>query len=241
MSVDAAIRFVNVTFSDKEMIILKNITGYFPRGKITTIVGPSGAGKTTLFRLCNGLLSPDSGEIIIQGKAIEEYDPIRLRRLVGLALQSAPMINGTVRDNLALPLNLQGKELSEAEAVKFLGLVGLDKKFLHHSVKDLSGGQKQKVSIARTLLNRPKILLLDEITSSLDIGSRQEIASLIKQINQNFGTTIAWITHNLQEALEVGDYSWFMMNGEVIESGDTSFLKSPRDERTLAFTKGEIQ
>ena len=121
---------------------------------------------------------------------------LQLRRHVGIALQSAPMIKGTVFQNLALPLELQGKKLAEQEAIGPLEDVGLEQSFLHHKTDDLSGGQRQKVSIARTLINRSDILLLDEITSALDRTSLHEIEQLIVKINRKYGTTIIWITHN---------------------------------------------
>ncbi len=236
-----AVDFNHVNYSVEGFDILKNITDSFLEGKITTLVGPSGAGKTTLLKLCNGLLSPNSGEIFIKGKIISSYEPVELRRLVGLALQSAPMINGSVLKNLALPLALQGRQLSEKDAQNLLYDVGLEAEFLHRPIKDLSGGQRQKVSIARTLVNRPQILLLDEITSSLDRISQQEIEDLIVKINRKYETTIIWITHNLQQALTIGNYAWVMMNGEVIESGTSDLLHSPVNEKVKLFLKGEVK
>lgn len=240
IQMEAAIRFENVNYSVDGLQIIKNLNGFFPKGKITTLVGPSGAGKTTVFRLSNGLRSANSGKIYIHDKLITDYNPIELRRNVGLALQSAPMIDGTVFDNLALPLKLRGEILTEDDAKHWLHLVGLDESFLYHKADDLSGGQRQRVSIARTLVNRPKILLLDEITSALDRISQQDIEELIIQINRKFDTTIVWITHNLQQALKVGDYTWVMMNGELVESGEISLLESPKDERVRKFVKGEV-
>src|SRR5699024_3126160 len=109
----SAIHMKHIYYSDENTKILKDITVAFQEGKITTLVGPSGAGKTTLIKLCNGLISPSSGEIFIHGKSISIYDPIELRRHVGIALQDATMIKGTVMNNLALPLELQGKQLAE--------------------------------------------------------------------------------------------------------------------------------
>lgn len=235
------ITFKNVTFSDRNVPIIKNISGSFAKGKITTLVGPSGAGKTTLFRLCNGLISPDSGQIIINDKPIDEYDPIILRRKIGLALQSATMLSGSVYKNLSLPLTLKGETLPEDDAKELLEDVSLGKDFLNRNINDLSGGQKQKVSIARTLVNRPKVLLLDEITSSLDRISQHDIEELIQKINQKYGTTIVWITHNLDQALTIGDYSWVMMAGEVIETGKSEFLNNPKDERVKRFIKGDLE
>jgi putative ABC transport system ATP-binding protein len=238
--INVAIHVHKVNYYAGEEHILKNITGSFHEGTITTIVGPSGAGKSTLLKLCNGLLSFQSGEIYIKNKRIEQYHPIELRRNVGLALQSAPMINGTVYDNMNLPLKLQGKKIDLNEAEKLLDLVVLDKQMMNKHVKDLSGGQRQKVSIARTLVNRPEILLLDEITSSLDPVSQKEIEDLIVKINQHYGVTIVWITHNLRQALEIGDYTWVMMNGELVETGESSLLNHPKNERVQQFVKGEL-
>lgn len=199
------------------------------------------AGKSTLFKLCNGLRSPESGEILIKGKSINEYNPIELRRKVGIALQSATMIKGTVLENLELPLALQGERIDRNYAEELLHDVGLGAELLSRHAKDLSGGQRQKLSIARTLVNKPSVLLLDEITSSLDRVSQHDIEELIEKINEKYGTTMIWITHNLDQALRIGHYTWVMMNGELIESGDSSLLRNPQDKRVQKFVKGELE
>ncbi|MFD2629604.1 ATP-binding cassette domain-containing protein [Oceanobacillus kapialis] len=239
MTSDPAVQWNHVTYSDRGNTILEDITGTFTKGKITTLVGPSGAGKSTLFKLCNGLHSTDSGEIFIHGKEINSYSPVELRRMVGFALQDAPMIDGTVHENLALPLTLQGKELSKDKAQELLKLVGLPETITSQRTKKLSGGQRQKLSIARTLVNQPSILLLDEITSSLDRVSQEEIESLIVRINQQYGTTIVWITHNLQQARTVGDYTWVLINGQLFESGEVSLLDQPQNDQVRLFVKGD--
>ncbi|GKW46450.1 phosphate ABC transporter ATP-binding protein [Planococcus sp. NCCP-2050] len=236
-----AIHFKHVDYSIGNLNILKDITGSFPAGKITTLVGPSGAGKTTLLKLCNGLLSPKSGEIYINGVSIQQYEPVELRQTVGIALQSAPMIDGSVYDNLNLPLALKNEKLEESRALSLLEDVGLEKELLKRNVKDLSGGQRQKVSIARTLVNRPQILLLDEITSSLDRTSLKEIEELVVKINRKYKAAIIWITHNLQQALEIGDFTWVMMDGEVVETGESELLEDPHNEKVKVFVKGEVK
>lgn len=241
ISLKEAIRFDNVHYySEEDVHIIKGITGAFYQGEITTLVGPSGAGKSTLLKLCNGLLSPTSGDILLNGKSIQSFTPVELRRNVGIALQSAPMINGDVYDNLSLPLQLRGESLSEQEAKKLLNVVGLGEEYLNRNVKDLSGGQRQKASIARTLVNKPEILLLDEITASLDQVSTKEINELIVKISEKYGTTIIWITHNLQQAITVGTYTWVVMKGELIESGTCNLLKTSTNEKVQAFVKGEL-
>ncbi|MFC4024854.1 phosphate ABC transporter ATP-binding protein [Oceanobacillus longus] len=238
---ESAVQFNHVNYSDGDTPIISDITGSFPKGKITTLVGPSGAGKTTLFRLCNGLIPPDSGEIIIDGKDINQYEPTELRRTVGLALQSATMVSGSVYKNLSMPLTLKGEKLPEEQAINLLMDVGLGAENLHRNVKDLSGGQLQKVSIARTLVNKPKILLLDEITSSLDRVSQQDVEELITKINKKFEVTIIWITHNLQQALSIGNYTWVMMSGKLMESGKSSLLSDPQNDSVKRFVQGEIE
>lgn len=239
-SATAAIHFQEVDYAIFDVTILKKITGSFPKGKITTLVGPSGAGKTTLLKLCNGLISPTAGDIFINEEPISSYDPIQLRRRVGIALQSAPMIQGTVFQNLALPLELQNKKLTEKEALHKLADVGLAQPILHQKVDDLSGGQRQKVSIARTLMNRADILLLDEITSALDPTSVHEIEQLIIDLNCKYETTIIWITHNLQQARTIGHYTWIMADGEVIETGETDILTSSTNKRVQRFVQGNL-
>ncbi len=233
-----AIKFENVCYEKDELSILNNINGVFSKGKITTLVGPSGAGKTTLLKLCNGLYSATSGEIYIQDNPIHSYEPTTLRRKVGIVLQSAPIIRGTVYKNLALPFTLQDKKLPENEAIKFLNDVGLDESFLHRQAEDLSGGQRQKVSIARTLINQPEVLLLDEITSALDPTSVNEIEQLILKINQKYDVTIIWITHNIEQAKRVGDYTWVMMEGQLIESGETNILWTNTNKLIQNFVSG---
>lgn len=233
-----AIRLKDVSYSIGEVSILKNITGAFYAKHITTLVGPSGSGKTSLLKLCNGLASPSSGEIWINGQAIESFPPVELRRKIGFALQNAPMMRGTVFHNLSLPLLLQGKELMKQDALHYLDIVGLDQKFLMYEARDLSGGQKQKVSIARTLVNRPDILLLDEITSALDQTSTYDMEHLIQKIKTDYGVTVIWITHNLEQAKKLGDYTWIMMEGEVVETGTSDILHQPQTAAAKSFIRG---
>lgn len=239
MKEQAAITLQDVSYETEENKIIHGITGTFTKGKITAIIGPSGAGKTTLFRLCNGLLSPSDGNILIDGKDILTIGPVSLRRQVGIVLQQATMLEGSVWDNLALPLQLAGKELDENEAERIIQVVGLDLDILDRNSRDLSGGQKQKVSIARTLLNEPGILLLDEITSSLDRISKLDIEKLIKQIYKENGITVIWITHNLEQAKTMADEVWVMMNGTIAEAGRIDILDHPDSDAVKRFVMEE--
>lgn len=240
MQQQPAIELENVSLKRGDEQVLKGLTGQFPKGKITTIVGPSGAGKSTVLKLCNGLLSPDVGDIRILGKSLGDWEPADLRQQAGIALQSAPMISGTVEENLTLPYALHGAEVDVDKVNRMIREVGLDTNYLQRDIRDLSGGQRQKVSIARTLLTEPEILLLDEITSALDRASRMEIEELIQYIHQTYGTTMIWITHNLEQAERIGHYTWVMMEGKLIEEGNSELLSHSTHPDVQKFIKGSV-
>lgn len=237
-SLHTAIRFHDIHLTIDSQEIIKGISGSIPNGKITTFIGPSGAGKTTLLKMCNRLISQTVGDIYIYERNIAHYDPILLRQRVGIALQSAPMIKGTVYDNLNLPKSLQQKKLAKIEAFSILEDVGLDKMFLEKDVSELSGGEKQRVSIARTLLNKNEILLLDEITSALDYTSSKEMEQLIVHINKKYAVTIVWITHNLQQAIQLSDYIWLLVDGTLIEAATPDDLMTSTHPTVQQFLSG---
>ena len=240
MNLHPAIELQGLSFTVKDRVILQNITGTFYKGNITTLVGPSGAGKTTLLKMCNGLLAPTAGDIKIDGQAIQTYEPTILRRKVGIVLQSAPIIRSSVYENLALPRKLQGETLSKEEAASFLEDVHLDTSFLTREATQLSGGQKQRLAIARTLINKSDILLLDEITSALDPTSAKEIEQLILKINRKYGVTIIWITHNLEQARTLSDFTWILHNGQLVASGDVSVLEHSDIPAIQQFLNGGV-
>lgn len=236
-----AICFENVYFTSNEQQILKNISGHVKEAKITAFVGPSGAGKSTLLKMCNRLISQTSGKIEVFNQPIEQYNPIELRREIGIALQSAPMINGTVFDNLNLPKKLQQATLSAHDAITILKDVGLDETFLKKDAKNLSGGQKQRVSIARTLINKSKILLLDEITSALDPTATKEIEQLIMSLNKKYKVTIILVTHNIEQAISISDEIWVLIDGSLKEVCVSDQLEDSSDEEVQQFLRGVLR
>lgn len=220
---------------DQETVsVLKGINAKVAKGQIVTIIGPSGSGKSTLLSLCNLLETPDDGKIYIQGKEVREWEIQALRRLVGIAFQDAPMLKGNALENLSLPARLQGSKLDNPE--KYMDYVGLPHDLLLREAKDLSGGQRQRLSLARTLVNRPAVLLLDEVTSALDTKASQEVEELILRINREQHTTILWVTHDLSQAERVGDETWLMMDGSIIEAGSSDlFFSDPKEAKTKQF------
>lgn len=232
------LEFIHVSkeFKNKNETIqvLKGINGKIQKGTITTIIGPSGSGKSTILSLCNLLSTPTEGEIFIRGKEIREWDVQKLRCYVGIAFQSAPLIKGSALDNLMLPAKLHGRTLAQPK--KYMEYVGLSEDLLDRPAKELSGGQRQRLSLARTLVNDPSILLLDEVTSALDSISSHEVEELIKKLNHEHGTTILWVTHDLDQAKRVGDQTWLVLDGKLIEAGPTNELfEAPRERQTQQF------
>ncbi|TDO11227.1 phosphate ABC transporter ATP-binding protein (PhoT family) [Bacillus subtilis] len=217
--------------------VLQDITGDIQQGAIVAVLGPSGSGKSTLLSMCNLMRTPDNGEVKIYGKEVREWNVNKLRRTAALAFQSAPVLDGTVRDNLGLVQRLHQSQLYSPE--ELASLTGLSSDLLDRSAKDLSGGQRQRLSLARTLANPSSILLLDEITSALDPVSALEVEGLIKKQHQEKKLTVMWVTHNMEQAKRVADTIWFMADGRLLEIAETeTFFSNPQHETAKEFLKG---
>ncbi|MGA9174767.1 MAG: phosphate ABC transporter ATP-binding protein [Thermoactinomyces sp.] len=193
---------------------LKEVSAVIPPKSLIAVMGPSGTGKTTLFRLLNRLEDPDQGSITYKGKPLFEWNPISLRRQVHYVFQSPVLFPKTVADNLNYPLKLQGKSLSEEEMVRLLERVGLSKSYLTRSIEKLSGGEKQRVHLARSLSLKPQVLLLDEPTASLDPESTERIEQEMRRYREE-GHTVLWITHQPEQARRVADQIWHLESGHL--------------------------
>ena len=196
------------------------------KGDVYGIMGLSGAGKSTLVRLINRLEEPTSGEIIVNGKNVLEYDQKQLREFrkkTGMILQHFNLLNSrNVASNIAFPLEISGwKKVDIDKRVnELLEIVGLvDKK--ENYPEQLSGGQKQRVAIARALATNPEILLSDEATSALDPRTTNSILELLKDINKRFGITIILITHQMEVIRRICNKTAIMSDGKIIEEGTT--------------------
>lgn len=203
---------------------LKDISLEVPTGKILGIIGKSGAGKSSLLRIINGLESISGGHVYIDDNNVASLNQAQLRQLrqgIGMIFQHFNLLSSkTVQDNVALPLKVA--KVSQADINKrvaqVLEMVGLSDKALMYP-SQLSGGQKQRVGIARALVNEPKILLCDEATSALDPESTQLILQLLKQINKKLGITIVLITHEMQVIRDICDQVIVINQGQIVETG----------------------
>jgi len=233
--------------------VLKGINLTFPENKVTAIMGPSGCGKTTLIRCLNRIheLTPNAkveGEVILDGVNIysPQVDPVTIRRRIGMVFQKAnPFPTMSIYDNAVAGLKLAGvrnKELLDSMAEKSLRMAFLwdeVKNDLKKSGTNLSGGQQQRLCIARALAVEPEIILMDEPCSALDPIATAKIEESIASLKKDF--TIVIVTHNLQQAARVSDYTAFMYLGQLMEFGSTKdIFERPKNPLTEKYITGEF-
>jgi putative ABC transport system ATP-binding protein len=218
--------FDHVTVEIDGRRALTDLSCEIPDAGITVVVGPSGSGKTTLLRLCNRLSVPTAGTVSFEGKPLDEIDPLELRRAVGMVFQAPAPFPGSVRDNLAVA----APEASDQAMTEVLQLVDLDRGFLDRDAQQLSGGEAQRVCTARTLITRPRVLLLDEPTAALDVEHRLAFERHIRAI-VDAGTPALWVTHDLDQARRIGDRWIVLVAGRIgTEAEARRFIEQERDE-----------
>lgn len=216
---EAAFRLRGVRQEKSGRILLRDVDLVIPRGRITVLLGSSGAGKTSLLRLLNRLDDPSAGEISYRGRSLEEYPVTQLRRRVGFVFQTPVMFSGSVHDNLieaAEVGGIDGEDLPE-RARSALEMAGLDPALAERPSQELSVGEQQRATLARTLLGDPEALLLDEPTSALDPESAEFLLDSIQRLRAERGLTVILSTHRLHEATAVADEA-VRLSGGVVEA-----------------------
>jgi phosphate transport system ATP-binding protein len=233
--------------------VLNGINLKIPKNSITAIMGPSGCGKTTLIRCLNRIheLTPNAkveGEVILDGVNIysPQVDPVAIRRRIGMVFQKAnPFPTMSIYDNVIAGLRLSG--MRNKEKLNNVAERSLRMAFLWDEVKDklkkpgvaLSGGQQQRLCIARALAVEPEVILMDEPCSALDPVATAKIEETIMSLKQDY--TIVIVTHNMQQAARVSDFTAFMYLGELVEFGDTtSVFENPKNELTEKYLTGKF-
>ena len=191
-----------------------------PRNKITVVLGLSGSGKSTFLRYLNRLNEPRAGSVFLDEVDICTIDPHELRRRVGLMSQTPIMFSGTVEENLEAGPKLNKRELTSKTKCKLLEDAAIEESFLQKEAQKLSGGEKQRVSLARLLANEAEVLLLDEPTSALDPMATRKIEETIVNLMKNKTITVVWVTHSLQQALRLADKLVVFDKGNLVTSGD---------------------
>lgn len=207
----ALFRFDDVHVADGAHEILRGVTLEVPEGGITVLAGPSGSGKSTLLRLCNRLEVISSGRLWFRDRPLMERDPIELRREVGMVFQRPTPFPGTVAENLRAAATLDDPQVDA-----LLARVGIARDLAGRDALTLSGGEAQRVCMARTLATGCSVLLADECTSSLDAAATEVVEATARRLADD-GDTVVWVTHDEQQAARLGDHHIRIEEGRIVD------------------------
>ena len=230
-----AIEFKNIKKSYGENVIINDFNLSVNEGEFVTIIGSSGCGKTTILKMVNGLITQDSGDVLINGENIKDKNLTELRRNIGYSIQGSVLFpHMTVEKNIAyVPnlLNKKNKAKTKNAVAKWMKIVGLDESIKNRYPSELSGGQQQRVGIARALAASPSILLMDEPFGAVDEITREQLQNEIKRIYNETKITILFVTHDISEALKLATRVLVMNDGKI-EQFDTpkEILKNPKTD-----------
>jgi putative ABC transport system ATP-binding protein len=232
---------INYTIDGLE--ILTDISFTVQPSDFVVLLGPSGSGKSTLLRMLNCLNSPTSGSICFNDKSLTDFEITQLRQKVGMVFQSPTMINGTVRENLTMTQKWTKEDngLADDELIEILEHVGLNSAFLDQDARSVSGGEQQRIALARILLNKPEVLLLDEPTANLDPQLAIKILKLVYQLYQDLKLTVILVSHDHQTIKQFAKRVAYLIAGEIIEEGNAEIISNPQTAAARAFIAKEAE
>jgi len=233
------IKFANVTKKYKNQEVLHGIDLEIPKGKLISIIGSSGCGKTTMLKMINRLVPITSGTISINGKNILDTPPVELRKQIGYVIQQTGLFpHMTVAENIALPMFLhKWSEKDIAKRMKeLLNMVSLSHDMLQRFPTELSGGQQQRVGVARAFSTNPDIILMDEPFSALDPITRNNLQEELNELQKELLKTIVFVTHDMDEAIKISDTICLMRNGSIEQlATPEELLKNPANDFVETF------
>ena len=217
---NSLVKFRNVNFSLSNNSIISDLNLTVERGETLVLLGESGCGKTTTLKLVNRLLSPTSGEVVVEGKRTTAWDSIELRRHIGYVIQEGGLFpHFSIARNVGLVPSLLSWDAAKIDdrVRELLNLVGLDPdRFAERYPRELSGGQRQRVGVARALVADPPLLLLDEPFGALDPLTRASLQREFAELSRRLGKTAILVTHDVREALTLGDRIGLMHKGQLL-------------------------
>ena len=229
------IEYKHVALRYGEKSVLEDVNLKIKDGEFMVLVGPSGSGKTTMLKMINRLLEPTDGNIYMDDKRIKDYNQRDLRLSTGYVLQQIALFpNLTVAENIAIIPEMKGwsKDKIKQNTAELLEMVGLPaKEYAGRLPSMLSGGEQQRVGIVRAIIGEPRILLMDEPFSALDAISRKQLQVLTKKMQNEFGVTIIFVTHDTDEALLLADRIAVLQNGQICQiDKPNAILENPSNE-----------
>ncbi len=223
---------IHKKYGDKD--VLRNINLKINRGELITVLGPSGCGKTTLLKLVNKLLLPDSGQVMVNNRNINNVDEIQLRRSIGYVIQQLGLFpHLTIEDNITYVLTLEKRDRQERreKARSLIEKMGLDESYLPKYPDELSGGEKQRVGVARAFAGGQDIILMDEPFGAVDELQKARLQDDLMLMQSRENKTIMFVTHDIFEAFRLGDRVVLMNDGEIQQAGrPQEFLEAPAND-----------
>lgn len=236
------IRFEHVNKSFGAEKVLVDFSLHIEEGEFLTVIGRSGCGKTTMLRMINGLQIPDSGKVLVEGQDVAKADLIALRRRIGYVIQNKGMFpHMTVEENITYVPVISGKKDKQENrklALRLLQTVGLAQEMADRYPAELSGGQQQRVGIARALAADAKILLMDEPFGALDEITKRAMQDEMLSLQKKLHMTIVFITHDIREAMKLGDRVLVMEKGRIAQIGMPQEIREyPADDFVRELTQ----
>ena len=234
------IKVENITKRFKNRTVLKSISFQIEKGEFVSIIGPSGCGKTTLLKMINRLIKPTSGKIYINRENIYDKDPITLRRNMGYVIQQNGLFpHMTIKDNIEIIPKLEKKKSEEIykRTIELMNMVDLNPdEYLNRYPSELSGGEQQRIGVARAFANDTDIVLMDEPFSALDPITRADLQNELLNLQSKLNKTIVFVTHDMDEALKLSNKICLMKDGEIIQFDEPEkILKEPENEYVESF------
>jgi osmoprotectant transport system ATP-binding protein len=236
----ATVEFRDVTKRYADQVAVDRLSFTVPAGKICILVGPSGSGKTTSLKMVNRLIEPTAGAILIDGQDVLQEEPTQLRRRIGYVIQQVGLFpHQTIAENVATVPRLVGwtRQRIDARVTELLALVGLDPgRYARRYPVQLSGGERQRAGVARALAAEPPVMLMDEPFGAVDPIVRDRLQVELLRIQRELGTTILFVTHDIDEAIRLGDRVAIMREGRLVQYAPPGeLLAHPADDFVAQF------
>ncbi len=236
----ATVEFRDVTKRYADQVAVDRLSFTVPAGRICILVGPSGSGKTTSLKMVNRLIEPTAGAILIDGQDVLQDDPVQLRRRIGYVIQQVGLFpHQTIAENVATVPRLLGwtRQRTDARVTELLALVGLDPgRYARRYPAQLSGGERQRAGVARALAAEPPVMLMDEPFGAVDPIVRDRLQGELLRIQRELGTTILFVTHDIDEAIRLGDRVAIMREGRLVQYAPPGeLIAHPADDFVAQF------
>ncbi len=208
------LEFREAAYRNGGKTILDGLNVSVEAGDFVSIVGPSGSGKSTFLKLCCHLISPTEGDILWNGTSFQQFSPTELRKRIGYCFQTPVLFGDSVESNMSFPYSIRKQTMDRERVEKLFSCFQMSTEYLQREIRNLSGGEKQRIALIRALLFQPEVLLLDEVTSALDTENTKIVEEAVETLNRE-GITVLWVTHNPEQSRRVAKHLLTMESGQI--------------------------